>query len=123
MMAPGVAVITNLVAAPGFTTTFPLVTAVPVAGVNVNVPPPMVPEYFNPRLVKLATPLTKSPALVNLFVPDNPEIDPVKVVVTVTLFALASKLVTTTGLTPSTFASIMQRLSLSPDLPAFSSLK
>ncbi|CAM4375095.1 hypothetical protein AQBE111736_13855 [Aquirufa beregesia] len=70
-----------------------LTAAEPVAGVKVNVPEPIVPEYFNPRLDKLATPFTKSPALLNLLVPDNPEIAPVNVVVTVTLFAEASKLV------------------------------
>ena len=73
----------------------PLVTAVPVAGVNVKVPEPTVPVYFKPKLVKFATPLLKSTALLNLFVPDNPVMLPVKpVVVTVMLFALASKPVT-----------------------------
>ncbi|CAM3914740.1 hypothetical protein AQAU111925_13270 [Aquirufa aurantiipilula] len=60
VIAPGVAVITNLVAAPGLTTTFPLVTAVPVAGLKVNVPVPDVPVKSNLD-VKLATPFTKSP--------------------------------------------------------------
>ncbi|CAM3912744.1 hypothetical protein AQAU111925_13140 [Aquirufa aurantiipilula] len=89
-----VPVTTNLVAAPALIETDPLVAAVPDCGVKVNVPVPTAPVYFNPKLVKLAIPETKSPALVNLFVPDNPEIAPVNVVVTVTLFALASKEVT-----------------------------
>ncbi|CAM3490725.1 hypothetical protein AQEC111735_11955 [Aquirufa ecclesiirivi] len=71
-----------------------LTAAVPVAGVKVNVPAPNVPEYFNPRLDKLATPFTKSLPLVNLLAPDKPEIVPVNAVVTVTLFEEASKVVT-----------------------------
>ncbi|CAM3494206.1 hypothetical protein AQEC111735_12180 [Aquirufa ecclesiirivi] len=39
-----------------------LVIAVPEAGVKVKVAAPEVPVYFMPKLVKLATPLTKSPA-------------------------------------------------------------
>ena len=89
-----VPVTTNFVAAPGLTVMLELVAAVPLAGVKVKVPEPDVPVNFKPKLVKFATPLTKSPALVNLFVPDNPLIAPVKLVVTVTLFALASKLLT-----------------------------
>ena len=87
-------VITNLVAAPELIVTLALVTAVPVAGLKVNVPVPEFPVNVNPRLVKFATPLTKSLALVNLFVPDNPVMLPLKLLLTVMLFALASKLVT-----------------------------
>ncbi|CAM3491562.1 hypothetical protein AQEC111735_12030 [Aquirufa ecclesiirivi] len=81
------------VAAPELICTVPLVTAVPLCGVKVKVPVPTVPVKIN-WLVKFATPAVKSPALLNLFVPDNPVIAPVKLVVTVTLFALASKLAT-----------------------------
>ncbi|CAM4376421.1 hypothetical protein AQBE111736_13895 [Aquirufa beregesia] len=87
-------VTTNLVAAPGVTVTLELVAAVPVAGLKVNVPEPEVPVNFKPKLVKLATPLVKSDPLFSTLVPDNPEIAPVKVVVTVTLFTAALKLVT-----------------------------
>ena len=90
---PGVAVITNLVAAPGLTTTLPLVTAVPVDGVKVNVPVPIVPVKIN-LLVKLATPLTKSPAAFNTAPPFKPVIVPVKVLLTVILLVEAVKLVT-----------------------------
>ena len=86
---------TNLLADPELISILPLVTAVPVAGVNVNVPEPTVPVNFKPKLVKFATPFTKSLALVNLFVPDKPVILPVKLVVTVTLLPDASKPVTT----------------------------
>ena len=44
--------------------------------VAVNVWLPAVPVNFMPRLVKLATPLTKSPALFNLLTPDRPLIVP-----------------------------------------------
>ncbi|CAM4375059.1 hypothetical protein AQBE111736_13850 [Aquirufa beregesia] len=75
--------------------TFPEVTALPLAGVKVNVPVPTVPVKVIPKLDKLATPLLKSPALDNLFVPDNPVILPVKLVDTEILFPEASKPVTT----------------------------
>ncbi|CAM3915617.1 hypothetical protein AQAU111925_13285 [Aquirufa aurantiipilula] len=65
----------------------------PVVEVKVNVPVPDVPVKVS-LLDKSLIPLTKSPALDNLLVPDKPVILPVKLVVTVTLFALASKLVT-----------------------------
>ncbi|CAM3914582.1 hypothetical protein AQAU111925_13255 [Aquirufa aurantiipilula] len=81
-----VPVMTNRLTVPGFTVTLALVAAVPVAGVKVNVPVPEVPVKVNPKLLKLATPLTKSLLFVNLSVPDNPVIPPVKVVLTVTLF-------------------------------------
>ncbi|CAM4374620.1 hypothetical protein AQBE111736_13830 [Aquirufa beregesia] len=93
VIAPGVAVITNLVAVPGLTTTLPLVTAVPVAGVKVNVPVPIVPVKINLE-VKLATPLTKSPEAFNTAPPLNPVMLPVKVLVTVMLFEEAVKAVT-----------------------------
>ncbi|CAM3922705.1 hypothetical protein AQAU111925_13480 [Aquirufa aurantiipilula] len=83
-----------MVAAPGLTVTLELVTAVPEVGVKVNVPEPEVPVNFKPKLVKLATPLVKSASLFNTFVPDNPDIAPVKVVLTVIVFAAALKLVT-----------------------------
>ncbi|CAM3914104.1 hypothetical protein AQAU111925_13245 [Aquirufa aurantiipilula] len=87
-------VIRNLVAAPPTTVTLALVTvAPPVAEAKVNVPVPDVPVKIS-LLVKLATPLTKSPAPDNLLVPVKPEIAPVKLVVTVTLLALASNVVT-----------------------------
>ena len=88
-----VPVTTNFVAAPDPILTLPDVEAVPVAGVKVKVPVPDVPVNVMAE-VKLAIPLTKSPAAFNTFVPDKPVIAPVNVVVTVTLFALASKLVT-----------------------------
>ncbi|CAM3493149.1 hypothetical protein AQEC111735_12135 [Aquirufa ecclesiirivi] len=71
-----------------------LVAAVPEAGVKVNVPAPVVPVNFKPKLVKLATPLVKSPALFNIFVPDKPVIAPVNAVVTVMLFPAALNPVT-----------------------------
>ncbi|CAM3490804.1 hypothetical protein AQEC111735_11965 [Aquirufa ecclesiirivi] len=87
-------VITNLVAVPPPIEIFELVPeAPPVAEAKVNVPVPAVPVKIN-LVVKLLTPFTKSKALFNLLVPDNPVIVPVKLVVTVTLLALASKLVT-----------------------------
>ena len=93
LLAPAVCVpvpvTTNRVAAPGLTVMLELVAAVPDAGVKVKVPAPVVPVNVKPKLVKLATPLVKSPALLNLLVPDNPVIAPVKVVVTVMLFAAA----------------------------------
>ncbi|CAM3913917.1 hypothetical protein AQAU111925_13225 [Aquirufa aurantiipilula] len=89
-----VPVTTNLVASPALTVTLELVTAVPVAGLNVNVPEPEVPVNVKPRLVKFAIPLLKSAALFNLFVPDKPVMLPVKLVVTVTLLPEALKLVT-----------------------------
>lgn len=82
----------NLLADPAPIVTFPLVTAVPLAGVNVKVPVPAVPVYI--KLLTLATPLLKSPAPLNLVVPDKPEMVPLKLVVTVILLALASKPVT-----------------------------
>lgn len=87
-------VITNFVAAPEFTVIEPEVTGAPVAGLKVNVPDPDVPVKVNPKLLKFATPLTKSPAPFNLFVPDKPVILPVKLVVTVTLLLDALKPVT-----------------------------
>ncbi|CAM4376391.1 hypothetical protein AQBE111736_13890 [Aquirufa beregesia] len=89
-------VTTNFVASPGFMVMLELVAAVPVAGVKVKVPAPEVPVNFNPRLVKLATPLLKSPAWFNtLFTPEpNPLMVPVNVLVTVTLLVLAAKEVT-----------------------------
>ncbi|CAM4372059.1 hypothetical protein AQBE111736_13755 [Aquirufa beregesia] len=69
-----------------------LVTAVPLAGVKVNVPVPVVPEYVNP--VNVETPATKSAALVNLLVPDNPETVPAKLVLTVILLVAALNPVT-----------------------------
>ncbi|CAM4374094.1 hypothetical protein AQBE111736_13810 [Aquirufa beregesia] len=69
------------------------VAAVPVAGVKVNVPVPAFPVKIKAE-VKLATPFTKSPALFNLLVPDNPEITPVKPVLTVILFDEALNVVT-----------------------------
>ncbi|CAM3913770.1 hypothetical protein AQAU111925_13215 [Aquirufa aurantiipilula] len=89
-----VPVTTNLVASPALTVTLELVTAVPVAGLNVNVPEPEVPVNVKPRLVKFAIPLLKSAALFNLFVPDKPVMLPVKLVVTVTLLPEVLKLVT-----------------------------
>ncbi|CAM4371759.1 hypothetical protein AQBE111736_13740 [Aquirufa beregesia] len=89
-----VPVMTNRLAEPGLIVILPLVIAMPVAGVNVKVPEPTAPVYFKPKLVKLATPLLKSPALLSLVVPDNPEIAPLKLVLTVMLLLLASKLVT-----------------------------
>ncbi|CAM3912923.1 hypothetical protein AQAU111925_13150 [Aquirufa aurantiipilula] len=80
-------------AAPAFTVTFELVTAVPVAGVNVKVPVPVFPVNVRPKLVKLATPPLKSAPLDSLFVPDKPVILPVKLVLTVILFPEALKLV------------------------------
>ena len=73
-----------------------LVAAVPVAGVKVNVPAPDVPVNFKPKLVKFATPLTKSPAWFNTLLTPLPKplTVPVKLVVTVTLFVLAAKVVT-----------------------------
>ncbi|CAM4374497.1 hypothetical protein AQBE111736_13820 [Aquirufa beregesia] len=84
-----VPVITKRFTVPGFTVTLALVVAVPVAGVKVNVPVPDVPVKVNPKLVKLATPPTKSLLLLSLLVPDNPEILPVKLVLTVTLLVAA----------------------------------
>ncbi|CAM3490779.1 hypothetical protein AQEC111735_11960 [Aquirufa ecclesiirivi] len=87
-------VTTKRVATPEPMDTFPDVTAVPLAGVKVNVPVPTVPVNFIPKLDKFATPLLKSPALFNIFVPDNPVILPVKVVLTVMLFPEALNPVT-----------------------------
>ncbi|CAM3915711.1 hypothetical protein AQAU111925_13295 [Aquirufa aurantiipilula] len=89
-----VPVTTKRVATPEPIDTLPEVTAVPLVGVKVNVPVPTVPVNFIPRLDKLAIPLLKSPALDNLSVPDNPEMLPVKLVVTVILFPEASNPVT-----------------------------
>ncbi len=87
-------VIRNLVAVPPTKVTLALVTLIPpVAAAKVNVPVPAVPVKINLE-VRLATPLTKSKALVNLFVPDNPLTAPVQLLVTVILLALASKVVT-----------------------------
>ncbi|CAM3491324.1 hypothetical protein AQEC111735_11995 [Aquirufa ecclesiirivi] len=83
----------NLVAVPEPIVTLLEVTAVPVTGLKVNVPVPAFPVKINAE-VKLATPLTKSPDEVNLLVPDNPVIAPVKLVVTVMLFAEALNVVT-----------------------------
>ncbi|CAM3914520.1 hypothetical protein AQAU111925_13250 [Aquirufa aurantiipilula] len=85
--------ITNLVAVPEPIVTLLDVTAVPVTGLKVNVPVPLVPVKVNAD-VKLATPFTKSPEDVNLLVPDNPEILPVKLVVTVILLDEALNVVT-----------------------------
>ena len=57
--------------------TLPLVPVLPLAEVAVNVPPLTLPVYFNPRVVKLATPEVKSAAPVSLLPPDNPDIVPV----------------------------------------------
>ncbi|CAM3490912.1 hypothetical protein AQEC111735_11975 [Aquirufa ecclesiirivi] len=80
-------------AVPGLITTLPLVTAVPEAGVKVNVPVPMVPVKIN-LAVKLATPLTKSLCEFKIAPPFKPVMVPVKVLVTVILFVEAVKLVT-----------------------------
>ncbi|CAM4380841.1 hypothetical protein AQBE111736_14025 [Aquirufa beregesia] len=80
-------------AAPAFTVTLPLVTAVPVTGVKVKVPVPEVPVKII-TLVKLATPLTNRPKELITFPPTKPEMLPVKVDVTVILFVAALKFVT-----------------------------
>ncbi|CAM3927736.1 hypothetical protein AQAU111925_13555 [Aquirufa aurantiipilula] len=67
--------------------------APPVVAVAVNVPLPVLPVKIR-LLATSATPLTKSPAPLNLFVPDKPEILPVKLDVIVTLFVAALKPVT-----------------------------
>ncbi|CAM4371977.1 hypothetical protein AQBE111736_13745 [Aquirufa beregesia] len=85
---------TNRVAEPELMLTLELLTANPVAGLKVKVPVPAVPVKVKPKLVKFATPLTKSPAPFNLFVPDNPVTLPVKLEVTVMLFVAALKPVT-----------------------------
>jgi len=76
--------------------TLPLVPVLPLAEVAVNVPPLTLPVYFNPSVVRLATPELKSAALVNLFPPDSPDIVPVSGVtaVIVTLSIEALKLLT-----------------------------
>ena len=79
---------------PAFIVTFPLVTAVPVAGAKVNVPVAAVPIKVSPRLVRLATPELKSPALFNVLVPESPKMVPLKEVLTVILLAEALKLLT-----------------------------
>ncbi|CAM3913325.1 hypothetical protein AQAU111925_13165 [Aquirufa aurantiipilula] len=92
-----VPVITKRVAEPGLIVTLALVpVAPPVAVAKLNVPVPTVPVNFKPKLVKFATPLLKSPAWFNtLLTPEpNPLMVPVKVLVTVTLFVLAAKVVT-----------------------------
>ena len=91
-----VPVTTNFVAAPGLTVMLELVAAVPLAGVNVNVPDPDVPVNFKPKLVKFATPLLKSPAWFNTLLTPLPKplIVPVNVLLTGTLFPEALKLVT-----------------------------
>ncbi|CAM3851319.1 hypothetical protein AQAU111925_09300 [Aquirufa aurantiipilula] len=73
--------------------TLELVTAVPVAGVKVNVPEPDVPVKII-TLDKLATPSTKLPRELMTFPPENPDTAPVNEEVTVTLFETALKLVT-----------------------------
>ncbi|CAM4381665.1 hypothetical protein AQBE111736_14040 [Aquirufa beregesia] len=83
----------NFVALPA-----PMVTrldpvAPPVVAVAVNVPFPVLPVKIR-VLATLATPLTKSPAPLSLFVPDKPVMLPVKLDVTVTLFVAALKPVT-----------------------------
>ncbi|CAM3491835.1 hypothetical protein AQEC111735_12080 [Aquirufa ecclesiirivi] len=76
--------------------TLPLVPEAPLAVAKLNVPVPTVPVNFKPKLVKLATPLLKSPAWFNkLFSPEpNPLMVPVKVLVTVTGSVLAANVVT-----------------------------
>ncbi|CAM3491415.1 hypothetical protein AQEC111735_12005 [Aquirufa ecclesiirivi] len=96
--APAVSVVSpvirSFVAVPPTTLILELVpVAPPVAEANEKVPVPAVPVKINFD-VKLATPFTKSPAPVNLLVPDNPVIAPVKLLETVTLFTLASNVVT-----------------------------
>ncbi|CAM3913734.1 hypothetical protein AQAU111925_13210 [Aquirufa aurantiipilula] len=59
-----------------------LVTAVPVAGVNVKVPVPAVPEYLIQPEIS-ATPLTNLSAANMTSPPTKPEIVPDKLVVTV----------------------------------------
>ncbi|CAM3492467.1 hypothetical protein AQEC111735_12105 [Aquirufa ecclesiirivi] len=76
-------------AVPELMTTLLLVTAVPVAGVNVKVPVPTVPVKVKAPVI-LATPLTKRPTVCMIFPPANPETVPLKLVVTVTLFCEAS---------------------------------
>jgi hypothetical protein len=88
-------VIINLVAEPGLTVIALELTGAPVAGLNVKLPEPEVPVNIKPKLVKFATPLLKSPAPFNLFVPDKPVMLPVKLLLTVTLFVEALKPVTT----------------------------
>ena len=79
---------------PTLIVTLPLVPVLlPVAEVAVNVPDPVVPVYFIPKVVIFATPELKSPAPVSLFPPVNPDIVPESVVLIVTLFAEASKVV------------------------------
>ncbi|CAM3851151.1 hypothetical protein AQAU111925_09295 [Aquirufa aurantiipilula] len=89
-------VITNLDAAPALIKTTSLPVIPPVVEVKVKVPVPVTPVYLMPKLVKLATPLVKSPAWFNTLVePEpNPVTTPPKLFVTVTELALASKLET-----------------------------
>ncbi|CAM3491676.1 hypothetical protein AQEC111735_12055 [Aquirufa ecclesiirivi] len=86
-------VMTNLATVPALMVTFELVTAVPDAGVNVNVPVPAFPVKIKPEMDD--TPLVKSLTLFNLLVPVKPVIVPVKVVVTVMLLVAALKPVAT----------------------------
>jgi hypothetical protein len=69
----------------------------PLAAVAVNVPLLALPVYFNPSVVRLATPELKSAAFVSLFPPDNPDIVPVNGVTAaiVTLLVEALKVLTT----------------------------
>ncbi|CAM4370437.1 hypothetical protein AQBE111736_13680 [Aquirufa beregesia] len=59
-----------------------LVTAVPVAGVKVNVPEPTAPVYFNQPEIS-ATPLTNRSDAKITSPPTKPDIVPDKLVVTV----------------------------------------
>ncbi|CAM4371073.1 hypothetical protein AQBE111736_13705 [Aquirufa beregesia] len=88
-----VPVMTNLLTVPALIVTFELVTAVPDAGVNVNVPVPVFPVKVKPAMDE--TPLVKSLTLFNLLVPVKPLIVPVNVDVTVMLFVAALKPVAT----------------------------
>ncbi|CAM3913566.1 hypothetical protein AQAU111925_13190 [Aquirufa aurantiipilula] len=67
--------------------TLELVTAVPEAGVKVNVPVPAFPVKVKPETEE--TPLVKSLTLFNLFVPVKPVMVPVNVVLTVILLVAA----------------------------------
>ena len=83
----------NFVAAPGLMVTLALVPVL-LPDVAVKVPAPEVPVYFI-NVVRSATPEGKSPAPVNLLVPDKPDIAPVRgeSAAIVTLLVDASKLV------------------------------
>ncbi|CAM3851062.1 hypothetical protein AQAU111925_09280 [Aquirufa aurantiipilula] len=94
LLAPAVCVpvpvTTNFVAAPGFNVILGPTIPVPLVGANVILKVPDTPVNVKPKLVKLATPLTKSPEPVNLLPPDNPDIAPDKLGINVMLFADAS---------------------------------